>query len=102
MTEQHIQSKILSLLKTNGIYSIKTVVTNKSGVPDILCCMPHVIREDMVGETLGIFTAIEVKSESGVVSPLQKYNIDAINSLGGNAFVARNADILFNLYNIIR
>lgn len=44
----------------------------KSGIPDILCCI------------LGQFVAIEVKAQNGRPSPLQKLNIQRIRDSGGH------------------
>lgn len=45
----------------------------KSGIPDILCCIN------------GVFVAIEVKASSGRPSELQKLNVKRINKSGGIA-----------------
>lgn len=75
MREQTIQSSILNYLNTNGYYAVKVISASKAGVPDILCCME------------GKFVAFEVKAEHGVLSELQKYNINRIGSADGHGFV---------------
>ena len=45
----------------------------KSGIPDILCCIN------------GIFVAVEVKASNGRPSELQKVNVSRINTSGGLA-----------------
>lgn len=35
---------------------------SRKGVSDLLCVKPVMITEDMVGQTLGVFTAIEMKT----------------------------------------
>lgn len=45
----------------------------KSGIPDILCCVN------------GVFVAIEVKASNGRPSELQKLNVKRINKSGGIA-----------------
>ena len=80
MSEQSIQKKILDYLHVNGAYTVKTIVTNRSGVPDILFCLK------------GHFCAIEVKTSKGRVSELQKWNLEQISKSGGIAFVARSVD----------
>jgi len=79
-SEQSIQTKILTYLTKIGAYSVKTISTNKAGVPDILACID------------GRFVAIEVKRHGGKVSPLQNYQIKAIKETGGIAFVAYCVD----------
>ena len=81
MTEQEIQKKILNWLDKRGYWAVKTIQSNKRGVPDILACSP-----------LGEFIAIEVKTPKGVVSELQQYQLAKINDTGGIAFVARSLE----------
>jgi len=81
MTESKIQTKILKWLDAQpNIWTVKTVVTNKSGTPDILCCVE------------GRFVAFEVKAAKGKVSKLQEYRIAEIQSAGGKAYVVRNLE----------
>lgn len=47
----------------------------KSGIPDILCCIN------------GIFVAIELKAENGKASALQIYNIEKIRQSGGIGYI---------------
>lgn len=81
MSEQKIQKQILDYLKAEGYYSIKTIVSNRKGVPDIIACSPG-----------GTFVAIEVKFGSNKASKLQEWNIQEINKRGGLAFVAYSLD----------
>jgi hypothetical protein len=94
MLEQHIQKQILDYLRYRGIFCWKntttgiyvksrnTWITNPSpGVSDILGCLPA-----------GRLLAIEVKAQTGKVSPHQQQFLDEINSRGGLAFVARSVD----------
>lgn len=76
MSEQKLQKKILDWLTKNGFYTVKTIVSNKKGVPDILACSPR-----------GRFVAIEVKYGANKASKLQEYNLAKINEAGGIAFV---------------
>lgn len=77
MSEQKVQKKMLDWLKKNGFYVFKTVVTNRSGIPDIIGCTP-----------CGRFFAIEVKFGANKASKLQEWNIKEINNRNGIAFVA--------------
>jgi Holliday junction resolvase len=83
MTEQQIQSAILRYLAKLGWYVIKTITTNRAGVPDIIACT-----------TQGIFVGIEVKTAKGVVSELQKAHIQKIKDTGGYAGVFRSVQDL--------
>lgn len=81
MSEQQIQKRILDhLAKLPNTWSVKVISANKNGVPDILACVN------------GKFVAIEVKTPTGRVSPLQEYQINRINNSGGLAAVARSVD----------
>ena len=77
-SEQKIQKEIMDYLKERGAYTVKTMVTNSNGVPDILCCHN------------GDFFAIEVKKEDGTVSKMQEHHIGKIIEAGGTAIVARS------------
>ena len=67
--ESAFQRKILKWLQKNKIYAIKYNASGISqvGVPDIIACID------------GYFVAIEVKTETGVVSEIQKHTIRQIN-----------------------
>ncbi len=77
MTEQQLQSKMLTWLKAHKYYAVKIVLANRAGTPDILCCM-H-----------GKFVAIECKAERGAVSVLQEHTAALIRKSGGYAVVVR-------------
>lgn len=80
--ESVIQKEILAYLKSKGIYTIKTMRSNMSGVPDIICC------------AFGAFLAIEVKAEGKVnnTSELQKLQLKAIDNALGYTLVTDNVD----------
>lgn len=62
------------------------------GFSDLFGMVPTVITQDMVGQTLGVFTAIEVKTAVGRVSPKQAAFLRAVNDNGGKSGVARSVD----------
>jgi len=70
MKEQLIQSKIIKQLEADGWYVLKLIKTNKNGIPDIVA-----FRNNE-------FQFIEVKTEKGVLSELQKYRIKELQDLG--------------------
>ena len=77
MTESTLQRKIIKDLEKSKHYIIKTVLTNRNGIADLIgCTFPK-----------GKFFAIEVKKIDGKVSALQQYNIDKVNEAGGLAAV---------------
>lgn len=83
MKEQNVQTKIMNYIKSIGGLPVKfnnVGIYAKAGVSDILACIK------------GRFVAIEVKRPGGKPSQLQLQFIDAINSIGGIAFIADNLD----------
>jgi len=62
------------------------------GFPDLFGWQTVRITEDMVGQEIAVFCAIEVKSEKGRVSEEQANILSVINKSGGRAGVARSAD----------
>lgn len=76
--EKKVQSKLLLLLnKSKVVWSLKSITSNKSGVPDVIACIN------------GYFVTFECKGKKGVVSPLQKLNNKQIWKSKGFAFVVR-------------
>lgn len=72
-----IQAKIIKWLEAKNYYVVKTMVTSKAGVPDILACSPK-----------GRFIGIEVKCPGGVLSKLQEVNLRKIQDRQGISFIA--------------
>jgi Holliday junction resolvase-like predicted endonuclease len=71
MTEQQIQSKKIKELEAQGYYVIKLVKTNKNGIPDLIA-IPRNSNVEF----------IEVKTEKGRVSELQKYRHKELSEHG--------------------
>ena len=80
MNEQAIQAKIQKYIKARGGYVVKTITSNRAGIPDLICCVE------------GKFLAIEVKAEKGVVAPLQEANGVMIEQAGGLWLIARSVE----------
>lgn len=78
MKEKTIERQIRNYLDSIGSWHIKTHgnMFSRAGTPDILACVN------------GRFIAIEVKRPKGVISELQKANIELIKRAGGVAFIA--------------
>lgn len=57
------------------------------GIPDILLCVPTVIKPEHVGKTMGRFVAIEAKIHPNKTTPLQDYQLEEIAKAGGQALV---------------
>ncbi|MGG3987713.1 VRR-NUC domain-containing protein [Bacillus smithii] len=80
--EKQIENQIKRYLDSIGAYYLKVhgSMYQPAGIPDILACIN------------GRFVGIEVKRPHGVVSALQKANIQKIETAGGVAFVAYSVE----------
>lgn len=70
MTEAQIQAKIIDRYEKDGYMVVKLIQTSKNGIPDLL------LLKD------GIASFIEVKTETGRLSELQKYRIKQLEEKG--------------------
>lgn len=79
-TEKQFENEVKQWLKEHGAWFLKTWSNGvqRAGVPDILCCYK------------GKFIALELKRKNGIVSDLQKYEIEKIRKAGGFAMVMRD------------
>ena len=71
----------------------------KKGSSDLIGIYQIEITPEMVGKKVGIFTAIEIKTEKGVISKEQTDFINTIKKLGGIAGTARSVDDAVKLIN---
>lgn len=62
------------------------------GSSDLIGWRTVEVTPDMVGQRLAVFTAIEVKSETGRPTPEQMKFLDAVRNAGGIACVARSVE----------
>ena len=60
------------------------------GGSDLIGITPVTITPDMIGQQLGVFTAVEVKTKTGRTSVEQERFIKAVQNAGGIAGVARS------------
>ncbi len=60
------------------------------GSSDLIGIKKTLITPDMVGKEIGVFVAIEVKSESGRLTPEQANFIEFVGKFGGIAGTANN------------
>lgn len=90
--EGKVKQQVKKYLNEKGIWSFMPVQNGMGviGIPDIICCRPVRITQDMVGETVGLFLAIETKApgKKWNTSPNQKRNLKAIADHYGTAVVA--------------
>jgi hypothetical protein len=81
MLEKTLQAKILRYLKTMpNCWTVKTITSNKSGVPDIIACIN------------GKFVAIEVKQKNQKATPIQEYNGKKIQEANGEWHLVNDYD----------
>lgn len=71
MKESELQAKIIKHYEAKGYLVIKIIQTNKNGIPDLL----------LIKDGVHPFF-IEVKTEKGVLSELQKYRINQLEKYG--------------------
>ena len=77
--ENNITKRIKDFLKSKGIFHVKYFANafTSVGIPDILACVK------------GHFVGIEVKTDVGKLSEMQKYQADKIVQSGGSWFCVR-------------
>jgi Holliday junction resolvase len=71
MKEQQIQTKRIKQLESEGYYVIKTIKTNKNGIPDIIAIPPD----------SGVLF-VEVKKPGEKPSPLQGFRLKELKDHG--------------------
>lgn len=62
------------------------------GGSDLIGIRPVTITEDMVGQTIGQFVAVECKTAKGRTSKEQDVFLDFVKRAGGHAIVARSEE----------
>ena len=67
------------------------------GSADLIGWTTRTITPDMVGQQVAVFTSIEVKTATGRLRPEQRQWLDAVQSAGGIAGVARSVDDALDL-----
>lgn len=77
MLESQLQAKLIKKYEAAGYYVVKLIQTNKNGIPDLL-----LIKN-------GVAEFVEVKSEKGIVSELQKYRIKELEKHGCKCTIER-------------
>lgn len=62
------------------------------GSSDLIGFQSVIITPDMVGKQVAVFTAIEVKTNKGKVSPAQTKFLSMVNKFGGIGAIVRSVD----------
>lgn len=70
----------------------RRVTVGFEGLSDLIGGTPVTVTHDMVGKTLMVLTAVEVKAGNDQPSPKQPEFIAAIKKLGGRAGFARSVE----------
>ena len=79
--ESKIQARIIKRLEAEGYYVVKLILTNKPGIPDLLCLKN------------GKASFIEVKRPEEKPRPLQKYRMKELRNLGLSYLLLRDNKI---------
>jgi hypothetical protein len=82
MTETQFKKKVQQFLTDIGAWHVKFMGNGftKVGVPDILACVA------------GKFLAIELKTDTGRVTPIQEHQLQEIRKAGGYGMILRPMD----------
>jgi hypothetical protein len=96
--EGKVKEAVKKYLKSEEIFWYMPVSNGMGvmGIPDLLCCIPLTITEDMVGKTLGVFAGIETKAPGKIKNstPNQKRMLREISEAGGVAIVAQDVALV--------
>lgn len=90
MLEKELEKYFVSEIKKLGGLCYKFVSPGNSGVPDRIVILPGVIH------------FVELKTERGVVSPLQKRQIKKLNNLGQRTWVLYGFEDVEKFINIVK
>jgi hypothetical protein len=71
------------------------------GSSDLIGLKSVTVTPEMVGKTVAIFTAIEVKTPTGKPTPEQLHFVQRVKDLGGIAGIARSVDDVIAITNPI-
>ena len=91
ISESKLQFKIQAWLRSKGFVVFKVMVSNRSGISDLIACEP----------LTGKFIAIEVKAPGKLkqVSALQEYFLNSILDNEGIAFAADSLETVISTLN---
>ena len=102
-SEQHIQQHIRLACSTGPVRLFRNntgVLRDANGRPvqfglckgsaDLIGWTTRTITAEMVGQQVAVFTSIEVKTPTGRLTPEQRQWLEAVETAGGIAGVARS------------
>lgn len=68
-----------------------------TGFPDLFGLQTIEVTSDMIGQRIAIFTAFEVKTQTGRVRPEQQHMIECLGTAGARAGIVRSIEDVNNL-----
>lgn len=94
--EGRVKQAVRKVLQAHNCYYF-FVMSNgmgRTGIPDIVGCIPTVITPDMVGKTIGQFIAVETKAPGKLrnVTANQRRELGMVAETGGLAILADKAE----------
>lgn len=94
--EGRVKQAVKKVLQAHNCYYF-FVMSNgmgRTGIPDIVGCIPTVITPDMVGKTIGQFVAVETKAPGKLrnVTANQRRELGMVAETGGLAILADKAE----------
>jgi len=106
MTEAHVQQQVRLALSRAGVVLFRNNVGAYTddrgrlvrygvchpGGADLIGWQPVTVTQEMVGSTVAVFCAVEVKGPRGRPTEAQENFIRAVRDAGGRAGIARSAD----------
>ena len=96
--EGRVKQAVRKVLQEYGAYYFFPVQNGfgRTGIPDIVGCIPTVITPDMVGKTIGQFIAVETKAPGKLrgVTANQRRELTEVAGHGGLAILADRADVV--------
>lgn len=96
--EGRVKQAVRKVLQSYDCYYFFPVQNGmgRTGIPDIVGCIPTVITPDMVGKTIGQFIAVETKAPGKLknVTANQRRELSMVADTGGLAILADKADVV--------
>lgn len=93
--EKSIDTYLQALWRKMGgwVFKVHGNEFTGAGIPDLVGCLPLTITEDMVGDTIGVFVALEDKrDEDHEASTIQLQTIEEIKKAQGYAKVVHSKE----------
>jgi hypothetical protein len=96
--EGRVKAAVKRVLKGRGVWYYMPIQNGMgvTGIPDFIGCQPVTISADMVGQTVGLFIAVETKApgKRSNVSANQQARIQEIEAASGRTLVVDDAEQL--------